>query len=261
MTQQTSRWFDDVLLCIAFYTIVPLRLTDRQTGHAPADFARAQWAAPLAGIMIGLTGGGVFMAAQLAGLPALVTAVLGVAAGVLLTGALHEDGLADVADGFGGGQDRPKKLAIMRDSRIGTYGVLALIISFALRTGALAALAGQTSIWPGVLALVAAHGSSRAMLPLFVLQVPPARRTGLGAGMSALAPEGAVVALTIGFMALVPCDLLVVAFAVALLSAWFGFMRWLSLRQIGGQTGDVLGALQQGGEITVLLTASVFLVS
>ena len=93
------------------------------------------------------------------------------------------------------------------------------------------------------------------------MQVPPARRTGLGAGMNALAPEGAVLALTIGFMALVPCDLLVVAFAIALLSAWFGFMRWLSLRQIGGQTGDVLGAVQQGGEIIVLLTASVFLVS
>src|SRR5690606_6276515 len=105
------------------------------------------------------------------GLPPAAAAVIGLAAGILLTGALHEDGAADVADGFGGGKTRDDKLAIMRDSRIGSYGTLALMLSVLARWIALTAIAsaaeGGTILW----ASIAAHAASRAVLPAFLARV------------------------------------------------------------------------------------------
>ena len=111
-------------------------------------------------------------------LPPLPAAALAVAATVAVTGALHEDGLADVADGFGGGATRERKLEIMRDSRIGTYGVCALILSFILRISALTNL-GDPALVTAV--LVAAHAAARAPIPAFMRLVPAARTDGLSA--------------------------------------------------------------------------------
>src|ERR1700761_6834116 len=138
--------------------------------------ARAQRAFPLIGAIIGLAIGIVDRCLLAIGIPELAATALALGAGALLTGALHEDGLADVADGFGGGGDREKKLAIMRDSRIGTYGVLALLVSFVAKCSALASLP-MAEVIP---ALVAAHALARAVIPLVTINLPFARDDGLG---------------------------------------------------------------------------------
>ena len=120
---------------LRFFTRLPLGAATR----AP-DFARIGWAAPLAGACIGAFGAATLLLARELGLPSLVSATLALVVQIALTGALHEDGFADVADGFGGGGDAQAKLAIMRDSRIGTYGGVALILLLMLRAEAAAAL-------------------------------------------------------------------------------------------------------------------------
>ena len=111
------------------------------------------------------------------GLPTTIVAALALAAGTLVTGGLHEDGLADVADGFGGGSTPEKKLTIMKDSRIGSYGVAALILSFLLRWSALVALG-----FVAIPVLLLAHAASRALMPALMRLSPPARENGLSAG-------------------------------------------------------------------------------
>src|SRR5581483_9952762 len=131
------------------------------------------------------------------GLPAAAAAVLALGTAALVTGALHEDGLADTADGFGGGRDRAAKLAIMRDSRIGTFGVLAVVVVFALKLAALAALPSHAITG----ALVAAHAASRAVLPWIMGWQPPARADGLAVAVGA--PRAPVVAWSLALGALV----------------------------------------------------------
>ena len=101
-----------------------------------------------------------------------------VAATVLVTGCLHEDGLADTADGFGGGGSKERKLEIMRDSRSGAYGVAALVLSILLRVGAIASLVDPALV---AAALIAAHAGARAAMPVFMAAVPRARHDGLSA--------------------------------------------------------------------------------
>jgi adenosylcobinamide-GDP ribazoletransferase len=242
----------DILTCLAFYTRLPVA----RAAPAGRSFAEAQWAAPLAGAVVGICGAIVLLVARGAGLPASVAAALALGAAMLATGCLHEDGLADVADGFGGGASRERKLEIMKDSRVGTYGVAALLLTILLRWSALAALASPGAAFA---ALVAAHAASRALIPSFMVLVPPARATGLAAGVGAVPQNVAGGALVIGAAALLFLGLPAAITAVALLAAWFFTLKSLAGRQIGGQTGDVLGTLEQGGEIAVLAAASIFL--
>lgn len=239
----------DLAACLTFYTRLPV------TGPDPAenDFAAAQWAAPLAGLAVALCGAAAFAIAALLALPAMLCGVIAVAATMLASGALHEDGLCDVADGFGGGATRERKLEIMRDSRVGSYGVAALVFSILLRAGALATIAAPGA---ALAALVAAHAAARAPMPSFMRLLPPARSDGLSAGVGTVPPRRATAALLLGGLALLPLGI-AAAFGVAiLLLAWTLLLKRLAQRQIGGQTGDVLGALEQGGEILVLLVAA-----
>ncbi|MBE9606953.1 adenosylcobinamide-GDP ribazoletransferase [Acetobacteraceae bacterium H6797] len=239
-----------VAACIGFYTRLPL------PASAPMarDFAAAQWAAPLAGALVGLAGGLTLLAAAALHLPASLAAILALAITMLLTGALHEDGLADLADGFGGGRDRERKLEIMRDSRIGTYGICALALTILARFSALEALNGHA-----LAAMIAAHTAGRALMPGFMALVPPARADGLSAGIGRIPATSAGLALAIGALALLLLGPLAALAAAAMLGLWFLALSRLCRRQIGGQTGDVLGALEQGGEVIVLLTACAFL--
>jgi adenosylcobinamide-GDP ribazoletransferase len=203
---------------------------------------------------VGLAGALVYAFAHALNVPQLAAAVLAVAATVIVTGALHEDGLADVADGFGGGTTRERKLEIMRDSRIGTYGVCALILSFLLRVAILASF-GNAGLVAGV--LVTAHAAARAPIPAFMSLVPPARLDGMSADAGRSPQSSAAVAALLGFLALVfGLGFGAGVIAAILLCAAFAFMAWLCNRQIGGQTGDVLGALEQIGEIVVMLVAT-----
>jgi len=243
-------WRDDFLASGGFLTRLPL---DRLAVNESGLLARSMRAFPLVGIVVGLVGWAVFALAAWLGLPAAATALAALAATVIVTGGLHEDGLADTADGFGGGADRERKLAIMRDSRSGAYGVMALIFGLGLRGAALAAMT-VSAAGP---ALVAAHAVSRAALPLVMRFLDPARPDGLGA--SAGQPDDAAQAWCLGIALVVALLCLglsrgIVALAVAALAV--AAVGWLAQRQIGGHTGDVLGAAQQVGEIAVLLTAA-----
>ena len=234
-----------------FATRIPLPHAAPVTG---ADVARASWTLPLVGLVIGIIAAAAYAIAFRTGLPPLIAAALAVTAALLTTGALHEDGLADSCDGLGGGADRERRLEIMRDSRIGTYGACALVLSLLLRIGALAALAVPSEAAWG---LIAAHAGARAVLPAFLRLVPPARRDGLAADAGRPSAGGASGALALGMLLLwASLGLGRALVAALLLCVVFGFMRALALRRIGGQTGDTAGALEQIGEIVVLLTAA-----
>jgi adenosylcobinamide-GDP ribazoletransferase len=218
-----------------------------------ADIARASWALPVIGLAVGALGALAYWVACYFGLPAMVGAALTVAATLAATGGLHEDGLADTFDGLGGGS-RERTLEIMRDSRIGTYGACALVLSLMLRVAALASLAGPG---PVALALIAAHAGARAMLPLFLYWVPPARPDGLSADTGRPSPSNVVVAGVLGFVVMLGSLGTARSFAaLVLLLVVLGVMRRLCLQQIGGQTGDTVGALEQIGEVAVLLIAA-----
>ena len=240
----------DVRVALLFCTRLPIPNAAPVIG---ADIARAGWAFPVAGAIVGLIAAGVYWLAGLAGLPSLPAAGLTVAATLVVTGCLHEDGLADVADAFGG-HTRERRLEIMRDSRVGTYGACALSMSLLLRTAALASMAAPAVAAP---VLIAAHTAARAGMPLFMALVPPARVDGLSAGVGRPLPVSIAAAVLLGVIALfVSLGPAAGFFAIVLLAAALALLAWLCIRQFGGQTGDVLGAVEQLGEIAILLVAA-----
>jgi adenosylcobinamide-GDP ribazoletransferase len=239
----------DLKIGLMFSTRFPISHSSPIGG---ADIARASWTLPLIGMLIGLLGASVYWIAFHFDLPPLLGATLAIAATLAATGCLHEDGLADTFDGLGGGS-RERKLEIMRDSRIGTYGACALTLSLLLRVGALASLVAPGQV---ALALIAANAGARAMLPPFLRLVPPARPDGLSADAGRPSPASVMAAALLGFVALLwGLGAARSVVALLLLVAVFGVTRRLCLRQIGGQTGDTAGALEQIGEIAILLTA------
>jgi adenosylcobinamide-GDP ribazoletransferase len=254
MTTISTTWLEEraeeLKACVVFCTRLPLL---RATPIAGGAIAKAAWAFPIAGLVVGLIGAIVYGLAHRAGLPPWPAAALAVAATILVTGCLHEDGLADTADGFGGGHSREQKLEIMRDSRIGVYGVAALTISLFIRVGALASLPGAHAV---VWALIASHAAARATMPALMLLLPPARSDGLSHDAGRPPADGVAIGAVIAFLIVAVClhpghallALILVAIVVAL-------MAWLSANQIEGQTGDVLGALEQASEIAILLVA------
>ena len=244
----------DIAACVGFYTRLPVAWA----GASARPFAETQWAAPVAGALVGLCVGAVSWLALALGLPASLAAAFALAAGIALTGALHEDGLADTIDGFGGGRDRDARLAIMRDSRIGSYGTLALGLSLIARWAALAALAAASPS-AALVGAVAAHAASRAALPAMMTGLPPARPDGLAAGVGHMEPATAFVAAAVGLAFLLPGGLAFAVAAAILVAGLALFVARLALTRIGGQTGDVLGAAQQAGEIAVVAAAAAFL--
>jgi adenosylcobinamide-GDP ribazoletransferase len=241
---------DDLKASVTFLT--RLRYGPAMPAGAAA-IARAAWAFPLAGLLVGFAGAVVYLLGRRLGLPSWPAAALAVAATMALTGCLHEDGLADTADGLGGGKTRQQKLDIMRDSRIGTYGVCALALAVLLRVSALASLPNTASV---VWALLAAHAAARAILPVFMFYVPPARSDGLSSAAGQPPRESVIGAAVLGVVILAFClGVLPGIAALILLAIVVAFLAWLSLTQINGQTGDVLGAVEQASEIVILLAA------
>ncbi len=237
------------LTCVTFYTRLPVgRLL-----YSEPDFAASQWAAPSVGIIIGAVGGIVYAVADFCGLPDSVSAALCLASLIVFTGALHEDGLADTADGLGGGNSKPDKLEIMRDSRLGSYGALALLMSCLIRWSSISAIANPITVSIG---LIAAHSASRALIPAFMTYVAPARRDGLSARAGSPQFSASIIALVIGAVVLLSTGLSFAVIAALLLFVIWMTMKLLCEHQIGGQTGDVIGALQQGAEVVILLTAA-----
>ena len=240
----------DIRIAMSLSTILPV-------GPAkPLDngeIAQAGWAFPVAGLAVGLVGAIVYAIAHAVHLPPDPAAVFALAATILVTGAIHEDGLADAADGLGGGKSGEQKLGIMRDSRIGTYGACALVLAILVRWSALATIAEPA---PVASALLVAHAAARAQLPVFMWLIPPARSDGLSAGAGQASAQSAMVAAGLGFVCLAFGLGFGKAIVGLILLSIVGFVwAWLATKQIGGQTGDILGALEQTGEIAILLLA------
>lgn len=227
---------------------MPDRFGARDPGHV---FEGATAAAPLAGVIVGAASGATLALLLGLGLPALAAGVFAVAAAVALSGALHEDALADVADGFGGGRTVEAKLAIMRDSRLGSYGACALTLALVARVALVAALAerlGPTAAF----ALMAAAALSRPLALLPARLLDPARSDGAG---HAARPSRAAVAIGCALAALAALGLAgpapALCAAAAAVVAALG-VTWLARRQIGGVTGDVCGTAAHLAEIAAL---------
>ncbi len=247
-----AAWLHDLKTAAIFFTRVPIPHDGALT---LAALRRAWRTVPAIGALIGLAGGIVFAAAIWLHLPPAAAALLAVLATIALTGALHEDGLADTADGSGGG-DPERRIEIMRDSRIGAYGALALIFSVGLRAAALAAIARPGA---AILALIAAHAVSRACMPAVMDRMQPATEEGLGSGAGT--PDRTALAIAAGSALVLALIVLGPAAGVwALLAAAAASFAIAAMAQrlFRGYTGDVLGAVQQAAEIAVLLAAASF---
>jgi adenosylcobinamide-GDP ribazoletransferase len=246
------------LAALRFFSRLPLPVFSFEgEAFAVPDLRQIAPYAPLAGVIVGACGAIVLWLAHAFGLPSLVAALLALSALFLAAGGLHEDGLADVADGFGGGTTRERKLEIMRDSRLGAYGGAALVLSLLLRAAALAALTSE-SVTVGAVALLLADAISRACCLAPVALLDPARLDGAGASVGrldagafwrgVLAAFAIAVILGLAFLGLGRSLLaFVLAWAAALT------MVVVAQKQIGGQTGDVAGAAQQLAEIACLV--------
>ncbi|MEA2361406.1 MAG: adenosylcobinamide-GDP ribazoletransferase [Thermoleophilaceae bacterium] len=229
-------------LAVSFLTVVPVRLR----GRSAVDLGGAAVWFPVVGALIGALAGGVRAGAEpLFG--ATAATVLAMAALVLVTGALHQDGLADTADGLGVRGDPERRLAVMRDSATGAFGVLALVGWALLLLAALAPLSDSEAL----AALVTAGALSRWAALLHAAATSPARPEGLGAGFRvgrvALLIASACAVLVAGVAAGIGPGLaaLGVTLAIALLSAW------AARRAIGGRTGDTIGATVAVVEVAV----------
>src|SRR5690606_14500852 len=241
---RTSQVLTDIMAGLTFFTRIPLPATG-----SDRNLADALWSAPLAGALIGLAAGILLLLALAFGLPSAAAAAIALGGAILLTGALHEDGAADFADGLGGGATPDERLRTMRDSRIGSYGTLALILSILARWSALTALATFGEAGTILLALAGAHAASRAVLPAFAERVPPASVVGLSAGIGPIEPTTVNLALGLGALLLLFSGLAFTLVSILLLAAMFFLFERLCRQMLGGQTGDVLGALQQASEI------------
>ncbi|MCR9235889.1 MAG: adenosylcobinamide-GDP ribazoletransferase [Alphaproteobacteria bacterium] len=235
----------DFLVCLTFFTRLPVFMPVDHT----RPMSRAAQLFPAIGLVIGLIGALVLAFGVLLQLPHYLISVLSITAMIIATGALHEDGLADMIDGFGGGHERERKLEIMKDSHIGTYGVLALLLSQGMRMILIASLLLR-GLDVAITVLLAAQMVSRLCSMFLWAGLTPARSNGLSkqAGQpQRRALVMAVVTTSIALLCLLlpNLNILAILFATAL-SAFVGYLMILLCRQqIGGQTGDTIGATQQ----------------
>lgn len=250
--------FDDIRVCLGFYSRLPIPQVDEEA--VLPDFSRMSWAAPVAGAIIGAVAAGALLFFAALGFPNPVVSVLTVCVMIVTTGALHEDGLADLVDGFGGGVTRDRKLEIMRDSRVGSYGAIALILSVLLRVASILGALSHGALAAAV-ALVAASALSRAVGLMPLASLTAARPDGAGASVSRPSRDAMRLALGVGVgLAFLPAlaGASPMQTMAAILVAFGGGLGVTTLadRQIGGYTGDVLGAAQQAAEIGALICLS-----
>jgi len=234
----------DTLAALAFFSRVPVKPRPSEF-----DLRRIAGAWPLSGALLALAPALLFLLASAVRIPSIAAAILALAAMAFLTGGLHEDGLADTADGFGGGATRERKLELMRDSRLGTYGALALALAILLKASALGAIG--VFPWRGALAIVCVAALSRALALWHWSATEPARSDGMAASAGRPDRVSLTVAALTGLAAAV---LLLLAFhlaailALLLAGAGVGLFSRVAEKQIGGHTGDTIGAAEQIAE-------------
>lgn len=240
-----------------FLTLVPVSSPDTLDDDW---LLRAVKYFPVVGVLIGLASAVVFFLASILW-SGVIPALLAIATSAALTGALHEDGLSDTADGLGGGRSVAARLEIMKDSRIGTYGALVLGLGVSLRVAALASLPPLI----GVAALVAVHAAAR-FPPLIVLRVLAHAGDAASAKVSYAGAPVSVAEIIVGavvvVLALLPLLFWSALAAIAGLLLGAALAIWLcrlSRRLVGGYTGDILGAVEQMFEIGFLLGVAALL--
>ena len=251
------RPFAEFLVALRFLTRLPVPFVRTLD---PPRLAAAMGMFPVAGAVAGGLTGASLGLCNLLGFPLFFCAAVGLGTGAIITGALHEDGLADVADGFGGGKTREERLEIMRDSRIGTYGAMALIIVLLARAALFARLLELPSA--GTIILIASAGAfSRALVVDLMWATRPARSDGLSVMAGRPSRNTTLLALLIGGLGAWVAGAYVLAPAAsvtALIAAGvtLAVVRAVAMRKIGGQTGDVCGAAQILAETAMLAVYS-----
>ncbi|WP_236773068.1 adenosylcobinamide-GDP ribazoletransferase [Agrobacterium tumefaciens] len=247
----------DVMHSLAFLSRLPVpsRFFDNTDGVSMRRTARAF---PAAGLLIALPAA--FLVVIFAGFDASpqLTGWLAIGLTALMTGALHEDGLADMTDGFGSGKDRARTLEIMKDSRIGSYGTIAMVLSFALRATALASLLETLPGKTAAACLIAALVLSRALMVWHWQALPAAKTSGIAANAGQPGESERNIALVTGlliFLLFTLHALPLVAIAFVLAAAFLAAVLFGRLcdRKIGGHTGDTIGTCQQITEIVTLV--------
>lgn len=242
---------------VMYYTRIPC---PKWVTHEPEFLSLATRYVPVIGWIVGSVYSGVIVLALMV-FPAWISVLLGMIASVLLTGAFHEDGFADVCDGFGGGWTKEKILTIMKDSRVGTYGVVGLGLMLTLKASVTFELVDSTLPTPQLVTLlIASHAVSR-MMAASIIYFSAYAREDLDSKAKPVATGFSLQGLLAGAaFALLPFALFLLqtrgAYALALLpmilaTAWLNryFNKW-----IGGYTGDCLGATQQVNEVLFLLS-------
>lgn len=247
------RPFASFLVALQFLTRLPVPFVRRLD---PPPLTAAMGLFPVAGALIGGLTGAVLEAGQFLHLPPLASAVAALATAALVTGALHEDGLSDMADGFGGGATREERLDIMRDSRIGAYGALALVFVSLARASLLASLLAFPR-WTTIALIACAAAFSRSLMVDLMWATRPARRDGLSVMAGRPSRNTTLLAWVLGGVGAGATSGYLLAPAIGVISliaggATLGAVRWLAMRKIGGQTGDVIGAAQVLTELAML---------
>ncbi len=242
----------DLAAAFSLLTRLPVPVDHNRAGDRAAA---AVWAYPLVGAVVGLLGGIAGLVALWIGVPAGIAAALTLATLMIITGALHEDGIADCADGLGGGMDRERRLEIMKDSRIGAFGAAALgVVLIARWSGTEAVLSIG---WLPAFAAVGA--ASRLPMVLAMFLMPLARKSGMAAEVGR--PPNTAVVMAVG-LTLVICLAMLGLTGLALLvlpALAASPLYLLAQRRIGGYTGDILGGSQQLAEIAALASVAALL--
>ncbi|MDD9909124.1 MAG: adenosylcobinamide-GDP ribazoletransferase [Ahrensia sp.] len=265
-TSVYARTLDSIVSSILFLSRLPVHQIVRPTEQI--DFHRSSAMFPLAGLVIAAPVAAFVWSALWMGVEAHIIVVLAIPAQVLMTGALHEDGLADVADGFWGGHTVDRKLEIMRDSAIGTYGVLALVISICARLVLLSTALATLGPLFGAMLYVACESLSRAAMLWPWSALKPARKA-LAPDANGKDPSGlsqryggpdrnSLLACAVLCLPALLCLILAAGVVGTLVALTFALAATLSLTRlaryhIGGHTGDVLGATQQLALIALYL--------
>lgn len=252
-----SSFFNALLTLICFFSRLPLqRFLPEAQRFAPPEFEKIAGLIPLAGLLIALPAACLLFFTTRLGMSSLLVSVVSLSVLILTTGGLHADGLADWADGWGG-TTPSARLSIMADSRLGTFGALALFLSLLLTS---AALTNCLERWgEGITLLiflsVAALSRTALLLPWFLL--PKAKTQGLSANFSSPSKNAFWIGLVLGGSTVLPLIFVLSGFHAFLL--FFGAMSaglsvtWQAARKIGGQTGDILGAAQQLAQSSALI--------
>ena len=243
-------FFKDILLSLSFLTRIPIS----KDLVFERNLMDAAWSFPLIGALVGFLGGIVALLLSYFNIPPIIISLITIGAIILLTGGLHEDGLADTADGFGSNKNPEDKINIMRDSQIGVYGTLALIIAISVKAFALTELINKDPFFTCIIALIVSGALSRSTIVGIAFFLEKASETGLASFAGKPKANGAGMCFLISILFcifLLPLTKVLAAMFLSIVTTVV--IGFLSKKQINGYTGDILGTTQILSETAILI--------